>query len=318
MKKALIIRLSSLGDVVLSSVIFDPLREGGFEPYLLTLKPYDELFTDDHRVRVIGTTKRKIFKRELIESLKEEGFEVFIDIHKVLRSYRLRLLLGGRWISYRKDSLRRRFFVWFRLFRKRFFVPSSYAEVLKKLGIDPPLNPRPSLVVSEDRIKRLKERLPERFIAIGAGAQYEKKRYPYFLEVARMLIGEGLDVVWVGDAKDRERLGEVPGVNLCGELPLSDVPAVIKMAVVFGGNDSGLTHVARAVGTPAVQVFGGTHPDLGFALADDEGEVVFKDIPCQPCDLHGKGTCRYGDLRCLDIPPKEVFERMMSIISKRL
>lgn len=90
---------------------------------------------------------------------------------------------------------------------------------------------------------------------------------------------------------------------------------IIKGASLFIGNDSGLLHLARAVGAKAIQIYGGTHPTLGFALEPQEGVYLFKGLYCQPCDLHGKGSCRLGEYPypCLDIAPEEVFA-----VAKRL
>ncbi len=314
MKKALIVRLSSLGDVVLTSVVIDPLIEKGFKPYILTFKPYDEIFEDDWRVTPIGVEKRDLFKKETLEDLKEHRFSLFIDLHKNLKTLRLRLVLGGRWVSYKKDSLRRRLAVRFPKFRTPYYVTESY---LRAIGITDSRH-LPRVEVSQERLEKLSEILPkEKFVVIGAGARYKKKAYPRYRELADLIRKAGFEVVWVGDEKDREVLGEVEGVNLCGDLRIPDVMGVIKLADVFVGNDSGLLHCARAVGTPAVQIYGGTHPTLGFSLYPEEGRVILKSLECQPCDIHGKGECRRGDLSCLDIDPSHVFSEMLSLVSER-
>ncbi len=314
MKKALIIRLSSLGDVVLSSVLIDPLIEAGYKPFLLTYKPYHQLFEDDGRLSVIATTKDKVLSQETISQLKREGFELFIDIHRNVKTLLLRLRLGGVWKTYRKESLRRRLATKFRRFRKPYYVTLSYLRALGELSRN--ASPLPKVLISEERLNRLRNLLPsENFVVLAPGARYPKKRYPYYGELARLLKAEGFEVVWVGDAKDRELVDKEPGINLCSKLSLPDVLGVIKLAKVFVGNDSGLLHCARAVRTPAVQIFGGTHPTLGFSLFPQEGRVILRGLECQPCDVHGKGGCRFGDFRCLEIDPQTVLEKTLSLVS---
>ncbi|RLJ70482.1 ADP-heptose:LPS heptosyltransferase [Hydrogenivirga caldilitoris] len=313
MKKALIVRLSSLGDVVLSSVLIEPLIRGGYKPFLLTFKPYHTLFEDDWRVSTIPTTRDEIFSKELIDTLRQHHFDLFIDVHKNLRTLWLRRKLGGKWLSYKKDSLRRRLAVRFSRFRRPYFVTESYLEALGDIGRG--AVPLPKIILSDERLERLQEVLPsEEFITFGAGARYKKKRYPYFKELALLLKENNFEVVWLGDEKDRKELGEVEGVNLCGKLSLPDVLGVIKLSRVFIGNDSGLLHCARAVGTPALQIYGGTHPTLGFSLYPEEGRVIIKNLECQPCDLHGRGECKFGDYRCLDIEPGYVFKEALMLI----
>jgi len=92
---------------------------------------------------------------------------------------------------------------------------------------------------------------------------------------------------------------------------------VIKGAELFVGNDSGLLHCARAVKTKAIEIYGGTHPTLGFSLYPDEGKVFCKCLDCQPCDIHGKGNCKMGNYECLNIPPIKIFECAISILNTK-
>ncbi len=311
MEKVLLLRLSSLGDVVLTSVLLDPLVEGGFRPYLLTFEPYHTLFEDDPRVETIPVTKGSLFSRETLKRLK--GFDLYLDLHKNLRSFLVRFLTGGRWVSYKKEALRRRLSVHFKVFRKRFYVPERYLEVLKPLGLSG--DPFPKILVSKERLRKVGSLLPDKdFVAIGPGARYRKKIYPHFGEVAKMLKDQGFEVVWVGDTEDRSLAEGLPGINLCGKTSLPDLLAVLKLAKLYIGNDSGILHCARAVGTKAVQIYGGTHPTLGFSLYPEEGVVLVRGLPCQPCDPHGKGNCKFRDYRCLEIDPEIVFEESMRIL----
>ena len=314
MNKALIIRLSSLGDVVLASVVIDPLLEAGFKPYLLTFRPYDSIFEDDWRVTTVPAKRESIIKKDFIEQLKNMNFDLFIDLHKNFRTVFLRTRLGGKWLSYRKDSLRRRLSVRLPFLRKSYYVTQSYLSALKGLASNKS-SPLPRIEVSEERLQKVSEFLPStEFVAIAPGARYIKKRYPYYSAVARLLKEAGVEVVWVGDEKDRALVPPEVGINLCGELSLTDLLAVLKLASALVGNDSGPLHLARSVGTRCVQVYGGTHPTLGFSLFPEEGEVILRNLPCQPCDIHGKGNCRYGDYRCLEIPPEAVSEKTLSLI----
>jgi len=313
MKKALVIRLSSLGDVVLSSVLIDPLVNSGYKVFLLTFKPYHQLFEDDWRVNTIPTTKGDLFSHDFIRNLRKKKFDLFVDIHRNIKTFRLRLALGGKWVSYKKDSLRRRLAVRFERFRKPFYVTEAYLKALGKLSEG--ASPLPKILLSEERLSRLREFLPsEEFVVLAPGARYKKKAYPYYRELAGLLRENNFEVVWVGDEEDRKRLGKVEGVNLCGRLGLADVLGVIRLGSVFVGNDSGLLHCARAVKTPAVQIYGGTHPTLGFSLYPEEGKVVIKGLECQPCDIHGKGECKLGDYRCLDIDPRLILSETLRLV----
>jgi ADP-heptose:LPS heptosyltransferase len=307
-KKALVVRLSSLGDVVLASCVIDPLLELGYKPYLLTFRPYGDIFAEDPRLEVIQVSREALFSKELLHKLR--GFDLYVDLHRNLRTFLLRLRLGGRWEVYRKESIRRRLAVYSGFFRKPYSVVKAYAEAIGAKDA------KPRIVLSEERLRSWESKLGKDYVCIGPGARYEKKRYPYFRELAGLFLKAGYRVVLVGDARDRRLTEGWEGINLCGELSLLDVSAVIKKASVFIGNDSGLLHIARAVGTPAVQVYGGTHPTLGFAVSEGEGTYLLKGLYCQPCDLHGKGGCRLGDYPypCLRIDPHLVFETALRLL----
>jgi len=315
MKKALILRLSSLGDVILTSVVIDPLVRNGYRPYLLTYKPFGDVFADDDRLEVIQIRKEELSDNELLEKLVNEEFGLRLDLHSKLNTWLIRRKIGGKWLVYKKQSLLRRLSTRIKPLLK-FIKPVTelYLCPLKKIGIEG--MPFPYIKVSDKRVKSVKERYGlKEYIVICAGARYKKKMYPYYDKVAEMLKFKGYDVVFVGDKSERTMVEGAVGLNLCGELSLADIMALIKGAKLFIGNDSGLTHGARAVRTKAIQIFGGTHPSLGFSLYPEEGSVIYRDIPCQPCDVHGKGLCKKGNYECMKIDPRFVVETAERILN---
>ncbi len=300
MPRVLLIRFSSLGDVALTSALIEPLLEKGYEVSLLSFYPFCEIFKEDERIKVHCIRKENYLK----EFLKLPDFDYYLDLHKNTKSFLLRFIKKGNWISYKKETLRRRLSLYFKKFRRPYSVVLSYLETLK------PLNAYrfslPKIKLNEERLNRWRERLGEDYIALGIGARYKKKEYPYFKEVSKILSKEGFKVVILGSGKECERAKEMVGINLCGKTSLLDAMAVIKNARIFVGNDSGLLHLARCVRTKAVQIYGGTHPTLGFSLFEEEGKVLVKNLDCQPCSLHGEGKCKFKNYKCLEIPPEEV------------
>ncbi|NPB05953.1 MAG: glycosyltransferase family 9 protein [Aquificae bacterium] len=325
----LLFRLSSLGDVVLTSSLFDPLLEAGYRPVLITAEPYGNLFADDRRVEVWEVPKKGFFKNlpRLLERVRRLSPAAVLDLHANLKGRVFRTLADAPLkVSYDKRSLFRRFCVLLnraglagRLKGKAFWVPQAYAETLRILGLEVS-RPRPKILTDAERTEETLRRLGlsgRRFVALGVGARYRKKRYPHFRKLAELFLREGFEVVLVGDRTDRWETRGWEGVrNLCGELSPVESLRVLGAAELFVGNDSGAAHMARAVGTPVAVVFGGTHPCLGFAPYPDEGKVVFKNLPCSPCDLHGRGFCK-RNFECLEIPPERVLEEALSLLERR-
>jgi heptosyltransferase-2 len=144
-------------------------------------------------------------------------------------------------------------------------------------------------------------------VFLAPGARWATKRWPEasYLEVARRLAGTGRRVLLGGDAADRATL---PGLARWAEDDprgrwfaggLADLAAVVQRAERALTNDSGLMHLAAAVGVRTVAVFGSTHPALGFAPAGAGHTVLCANLACQPCTLHGRGRCPLGHHRCV-------------------
>ena len=148
----------------------------------------------------------------------------------------------------------------------------------------------------------------EPFVALAPGSIWGSKRWPYFGELARRLAG---DVVIVGGPEDRALGDDVAGaaqdgrgrrkiVNACGRLTLRQSAALVARARVWVSNDSAPLHVATAVETPIVAVFGPTVPEFGFGpLSPRDVTLGVAGLHCRPCSRHGPPRCPLGHHRCM-------------------
>lgn len=142
------------------------------------------------------------------------------------------------------------------------------------------------------------------FAALMPGAEFgPAKRWPpqSYAALARALSAKGMAVVLLGSANDaavtREIAAAAPGVvDLAGRTRLEDAIDLTAAASVAVSNDSGLMHIAAAVGTPVVAVYGSTSPNNTPPLADHR-ELVWLALECSPC--HAK-TCPLGHMNCLN------------------
>lgn len=320
--KILVIRFSSLGDVILASVVLEPLYKAGFKVDFLTFKPFDQLYKYDHRLnKVIALQKNQLKSIKQIyrfaRNLKKENYDYILDIHANLRSFLISKFSGIKTIRYKKEGLKRRLGI----LNPDFNVIKAYLEPLKKLGIKDIQNYRPRLILKEEEIKAVKPLVPEKFIVIGTGARYINKIYPYYSKVAHILLEKGFNVVLVGSEEDKKLdRSEYPSnvVDLRGKLSLRESLAVISLAELTISNDSAIAHMSRAVRVPVLIIYGATHPYFGFAPLKDEGSFIFKGLECQPCDLHGKGECKRGDRACLTfISPEEIVNEALKLLSNK-
>jgi heptosyltransferase II len=145
--------------------------------------------------------------------------------------------------------------------------------------------------------------LPDRYVVLCPGAEYgPAKRWPYFAELAKRI---GMPVVLLGSARDALAAQEISGINLVGRTTLDEAMDVIAGAETVVSNDSGLMHVAAALGRPLVALFGSSSPEMTPPQA---GKVLWLRVECSPCYQR---ECPLGHFRCMrEMSVDRVLERI--------
>jgi heptosyltransferase-2 len=177
----------------------------------------------------------------------------------------------------------------------------------------PPEWPLPQLRVPAEELTRWRQAhgLSDRpAIALAPGSVGSGKRWTYYPEAAQLLTGDGLDVWVVGGPGENAVAAEIVAAggakvrDLTGTDLRNGILAMAAASVAIS-NDSGLMHVAAALGTPTVGIFGPTSPALWGPLNGLAATIQTKTvIPCQPCH---RPVCRMGHHHCMrDIPTSEV------------
>ena len=107
---------------------------------------------------------------------------------------------------------------------------------------------------------------------------------------------------------------------LAGETSIAELVALVARARMVIGNDSGAAHIASAVGTPVVSIFGSTVPELGYAAHGPHTRVVeHPSLECRPCGRHGAQRCPLGHFRCMgDLRAEWVIGRMRELLEATL
>jgi len=168
--------------------------------------------------------------------------------------------------------------------------------VLRALGVAPPGEPRFALSIAEEARQRVeaelaRELVTESILCVAPGARWETKRWPVerFAEAAARLAEEaGVRVIVVGTEEDRplaqgicSRVGE-QALDWTGRTSLVELAALLHRSALLLTNDSGPMHLAAALGTPVVAVFGPTNPSRTGPYSD-RAVVVRSAVPCAPC-----------------------------------
>ncbi len=303
----LLIRLSSLGDLIIMTSALEYLKDKG-NVTLVTRKQYFELFEEDSRVY-------QLIEEKDIKNLKNTTFDIACDLHaKPKTIFLLSKIHAHRKCVIDKNSLRRRLAVWFKKKIVERPLYKLYVEALQKY-FDDRSYPLPRLI--SDLTKPAN--LPEKYVVISPGASQPQKRWPlkYFLEVSRLIYKKYcLPSVYIG-MEDFNLPEKKYVINRMEKTSLKHLMSIIKFAEFTVANDSGPAHMSAALSTPLFVLFGPTIPELGFRPVSEAPVIVIErhDLKCRPCSLHGEKKCIFGDIRCLSgISPDAVFQKIEETI----
>ena len=184
------------------------------------------------------------------------------------------------------------------------------SEHYARLAGDGPLS-QPRLRVAPEEVEQAKRKfgVAARYAVLCPGAEYgAAKRWPYFADLSRQM---ALPAVVLGSAKDREASGGISGTDLTGGTTLDEAMALIAGADFVISNDSGLMHVAAALGRPQVALFGSSSPEH-TPPASPAARVLWLRIECSPCYQR---ECPLGHFRCMKEMGVEMVLNQLKTIS---
>ncbi|MBS1902078.1 MAG: glycosyltransferase family 9 protein [Bacteroidetes bacterium] len=312
--RILLIRLSSLGDIVLMMPLIRALRrkypdaeidlivKSQFEPLARRFPGLTNIIAFDTKA-----TKLSAMRAEL----QAKNYTHVLDLHGSLRSRVLRKLSGAKIAIIRKRPIKRWFLVdlKFDFLRHdpdaigRYFETAAALDV-KDTGEAPTFDLAP--ITPDDKL-----------IAFCPGAKHYNKQWPppYYRALAKELVEKGYTIECFGSADERE-LAQYISEDLpkdsfrirCGEVPLEALPEEFARAHVAVTNDSALMHIAAAAGVPTVSMFGPTVRSLGFFPRAKSSIVLeVEKLRCRPCTTIGMSRCPKGHFRCMrEIEPEQV------------
>ncbi|MFH0920283.1 MAG: glycosyltransferase family 9 protein [Fibrobacterota bacterium] len=315
MDKILVVRLSSLGDVLLTTLTVRALarRFPNAQIDFLTKKAYAPLLASNPRLQNVLTLNSgslfEIFQLRRAVS----GYDLIVDLHKNLRSL---LITGAQLlptvVRTRKWTLKRRLLTWLKLnlFKDTQSVAERYLETVRGFGVVDDGQGLEFLPSDDDT--REATAIFERHgmgkgeaVALAPGAKWYTKRWPVekYEALIRMMPDERFIVLGdAGDAEAGERLQAAAPervVNLAGTTGLGVSGALLKRCRALLTHDTGLMHLACAAHVPVVAIFGSTVRTFGFFPFRARARVLEIDLPCRPCTTLGTHRCKLGTLECL-------------------
>jgi heptosyltransferase II len=181
--------------------------------------------------------------------------------------------------------------------------------------------------VVDSLVAGLGQHVKTRMIAVAPGTIWSTKRWPIdrFVTLCNLLASECSALLLIGGKEDAALCEEIMGAtktkkifNAAGRLSLPQSAELIRRCKVLVSNDSAPMHLAVAVGTPVVAIFGATVPEFGFApRGQDDIVIETKGLKCRPCSIHGGNVCPIKTFECMNMISSEfVLEKVKFLLQK--
>ncbi len=324
--------MSSLGDILLTTPLLRALRTRHPDAWIsyVTKTAFTPLLADNPRIDELIPYDPSQPLGVLVDRLKAGQYTHRLDLHGSLRSRILRLRVPGTWRGYPKHRLARTLLIRTKrnVYRDTRHVVERYFDAARDLDVQPDGKPL-EFFIRREMLDQAADFLNERglgydrtLVAVCPGAQHATKRWPvrHWQHLVTLLTTRGYDVVVLGGPAERELGEEVAAAgaehaaSAAGYFEIGVSAALLKRSARAVTGDSGLLHLATAVGTPLVGLYGPTVRPFGFFPYQAKATVLELPLDCRPCSKMGGPVCPLGHHRCLvDIAPDQVFEAVRKV-----
>lgn len=310
MKKVLIVRFSSIGDIVLTTPIIRclKLQRPELEIHFLTKNSFASILENNPYVdKVFSITKST---SEILPQLKNEGYDFIVDLHKNTRTRQLKMALRKPSRSYPKLNFKKFLLTNFKIDKMpKVHIVDRYFEAVKILGITNDQKGLDYFIPEKDEINIDSQDIPKFYIAFAIGAQFATKKLPEN-KIIELLSKTDKSIVLLGGENDR-KLGEKIAnklahvISKCGDLNLNQSASVLKQAEKVISHDTGLMHIASAFQKPIISIWGNTVPSIGMYPYLPQKNAVFSihevdGLKCRPCSKIGYQKCPKGHFNCMN------------------
>ena len=312
--KILIIRFSSIGDIVLTSPIVRCLKHqlNNAEVHFISKKEFFPVLENGPYIDKIYSIDKNI--SEISSKLKKENYDFVVDLHHNLRSIQLKSILKIKSTAFSKLNIEKWLMVNLRINKlPNIHIVDRYFETVKSLGVQNDGKGLDYFIPEKDEVnlKNLPLEFQNGYIGFVIGAKFFTKQLPKEKIVS---IIQKLDqpVILLGGKEDEEK-GEIikskvqsPKVfNSCGKYNLNQSASLVKQAKKIITHDTGLMHIAAAFKKEIVSVWGNTIPEFGMypyygksGVRSQESEV--KNLSCRPCSKLGFAKCPKEHFKCMN------------------
>lgn len=306
--KFLIIRFSSIGDIVLTTPVIRNLKnqvEGAVIHYL-TKPQYSSILENNPYVDKVHVLKSY---KETIRELKDEGFDYIIDLHNNLRTWRFKNRLKILDFSFPKLNWEKYQMVRFKKNKlPDIHIVDRYLKTVYLFDVDNDNKGLDYFIPESDKINIsdfLKTENTE-FIAYAIGGQHFTKKLPVN-KISELCSKINKPIILLGGKEDFENGEKIAQenshcINLCGKLNLNQSASIVEQAYFVISHDTGLMHIAAAFKKNIASIWGNTIPEFGmYPYQAGKNCKIFeiKDLKCRPCSKIGFKKCPKKHFDCM-------------------
>lgn len=316
--KVLVVRFSSIGDIVLTTPIVRCVKQQlpNAKVHYLTKASFkatveSNRYIDKHYY-MDGSLD------ELIPTLKKEKYDYVIDLHKNLRTNKLKRALGVISYSFPKLNFKKWLLVNFKIdLMPDKSIVDRYFEAVRRIGVKNDGQGMDYFIPKEDEItsKDIPMSHWAGYLGCVIGGAHNTKRFPIekWKELCQNL---KVPIILLGGPDEREEADEIASIdpvriyNACGKFSLNESASLVNFAKVIVTNDTGLMHISAALNKKIVSLWGNTTPKFGMypyygnnnlseVIVPQSSIVEHNDISCRPCSKIGYNKCPKGHFKCM-------------------
>ncbi len=312
--KFLIIRFSSIGDIVLTTPVIRCLKQQVKDAtvHFLTKEAFYGLVKTNPNVdKVIVLNKSWEF---MIHQLQVEEYDYIIDLHHNLRTWKVKHALGVKSFSFDKLNIQKWLLTAFKINKlPPIHIVDRYLETVKSFAVVNDGKGLDYFIPEKDRIKPEDLPMSHRFgyIALVIGAALDTKKLPVH-KLKELCSQTNFPIILLGGKEDKLNGDEIASVNeirvynACGKFNLNESADLVRNARLVISHDTGLMHIAAAFKKKVISVWGNTVPQFGMdvyygndQVSNSKFEVA--GLSCRPCSKIGYKECPKKHFKCMEL-----------------
>ncbi len=317
MQKYLIIRFSSIGDIVLTTPLIRCLKkQTNAEIHFLTKKGFKTILEPNPHIDKVYSIEKSI--DEVMPELKAQKYDAIIDLHNNLRTRQVKLSLRAKSFSFDKINIQKWLIVNLKInYLPHVHIVDRYLKAVATLGVQDDGEGLDFFLSENDECyfksisrKGVKVDFEKPYVAMAIGAAHQTKRMPRELidDICRKA---NLPIVLLGGPAETDEGAQIATtyaerqvINACGKVSLHESAFLIKQSAKVITPDTGMMHIAAAFQKEIISVWGNTIPEFGMSPfygnhVDRNQSFEVKNLPCRPCSKIGHAHCPKGHFKCM-------------------